>query len=281
LKEKIDYEPLLILTTDIFNQLTEIKFLKNEIEQNTKEKKRKLLERIELNLNSDFVSATNFSCYSPYTNKLMILGFKEETTETTETRMATLNSYYNKQCLWLLVESYESFDKYLKNFYEELLLIDNSFEIKKKNSKEILNKLRNKIPNLKKMEIDNKLGINFQLMIVLYAKIRHLIVHSDGMAEDKTRFIEKILKEANIFTKKEYSKQVSEQIDGFFELNTLILKTIHFQGKDEFGIDTEVHTDRFNKLLGRLGSYVFMIHTEVSKYLENFQENFNANKVNN
>jgi hypothetical protein len=266
LKEEIDYDPLLILTDDIFNRLTEIKFLKNEIEENTKEKKRKLLERIKLNLNSNSLSATNFSCYSPYTNELTRLGFKEETTET---RMATLHSYYNKQCLWLLVESYESFDKYLKKIYEELLLIDNSFELKKKNSKEILNKLRSKIPNFEKIETDNNLGINFQLMIVLYSKIRHLVVHSDGIAEDKNRFIENILKEANIFTKKEYSKQVSEQIDSFFELDTLVLKTIHFKGKNEFGIDTEINTDRLNKLLGRLGSYIFMIHIEVLKYLEN------------
>ena len=251
--------------TSVCNKLTEIKFLKNEIEETTKEKKRKLLERIELNLNSNRLSATNFFCYSPYSNELTRLGYKEETIET---RMITLDSYYNKQCLWLLVESYEAFDRYLKEFYEELILIDESFSIKKKNSKEILKKLRSKIPNFKKMEISNNLGINFRLMIVLYSKIRHLVVHSDGITENKDEFIKKILEEANILTKKEYSKHVSEQIDSFFELNTIMLKTIHFQGKDEFGIDTQIHTDRFNKLLDRLGGYILMIEIEMLKYLE-------------
>ncbi len=265
MKEEVDYKPLLILTNGIFKKLTEIKFLKNEIEENTKEKKRKLLERIKLNLNSNFLSAKNFSCYSPYTNELRILGSKEETTET---RMNTLNNYYNKQCLCLLVESYELFDKYLKKVYEELILIDDSFKIKKENSREILKKFRTKIPNFEKIEFDNKLGINFRLMIVLYSKIRHLYVHDIGIVSDKDEFINKILKESNIISKKEHSKYVSKEIDDFFELNTLILKTIHFQGKDEFGIDTEIHTDRFNELLGNLGSYILIIFTEILEYLK-------------
>ncbi len=82
--------------TSISKQLTEIKFLKNEIDQTMKNKKNKLLELVEANLNNDFLSSVNFTCYNPYTNQLTILGHKEETIAT---RMATLNNYYNKQCL--------------------------------------------------------------------------------------------------------------------------------------------------------------------------------------
>jgi len=119
--------------TSISNQLTEIKFLKNEIDQTMKNKQSKLLELVEANLNNKFLSATSFTCYNPYTNKATILGHKEETIAT---RMSTLNNYYNKQCLWLLVESYELFDKYLKNLYDELIIVDDSFKIQKRNSKE-------------------------------------------------------------------------------------------------------------------------------------------------
>ncbi len=145
-------------------------------------------------------------------------------------------------------------------------MVDDSFKIQNKNSKEILKKLRTKIPNFKKLEINNNLGIDFQLMIVFYSKIRHLSVHEGGIVPNKELFIKKVLDEANISSKKEYSQYIAQKVDDFFEKDMLILKTIHFKEKNELGVNIEMNTDRFNDLLGKLGSYIYMIQIEVLKY---------------
>ena len=53
-------------------------------------------------------------------------------------------------------------------------------------------------PNIKSIEIHNRLKIDFRFVLILIEKFRHIIVYISGKVEDKRIFIDEILKNLGV-----------------------------------------------------------------------------------
>lgn len=280
-------------------KLTDINFYKSFIESKVKDLKEKNLEqqKIKSNIQIDnyFIHSSNYTCYSPYDGIIRVLGNKADTVES---RMQTIEYHYSKQCQWLLVEAYEDYERYLKNLYAYIGYIDNSFwrasdfgnisidEIQgkdilwfrnhhNKKTNEILKQIRKKIPEIVNTEkiTGNELRVPLNLTTIIIEQLRHLIVHSNGITENKREFIEKIIKKSGLFRNERYDPIIFENIDRFFDANTIKLKTIYSKKINTLGVKHEVKYDGFNDLLSKLGSHTLIIQQEVESYLINKKSN--------
>lgn len=117
----------------------------------------------------------------------------------------------NAQHQWLLVKSYEEFERYVKNFYGSLGFLDRNIwhasdfgnislseiclktedwfqdqvehTLGKHNIRPILNVLRNRIPRIDQFETSNNRQCNLRLLTGMTETFRHVIVHSSGQIE--------------------------------------------------------------------------------------------------
>jgi hypothetical protein len=135
-----------------------------------------------------------------------------------EDRMDLVYRHKNKQYQWLLVDAYEIYKLFLQKIYKYIHSVDNSFpEIKHEN--DILQKLRNYLPKYKEKEIKNELGMNIRLMLVLIKELRNIIVHRNGVVNDKEQFIEKIIKKESSYNNDKHCKNIFDFLSDFFGIN--------------------------------------------------------------
>ena len=157
--------------------------------------------------------------------------------------------YHNKIYQWLLVIAFEA--------YEEYLWILNglySFGAESKSAKDILWKIRSRFPEYhnfekrvyaevnkdllkaslspelqKQLLSDKNYQTNFKksttdridsvFQLALIEAMRHKIVHGNGNAKDRERFVEEILKPIGLYNAGHYKEYFKDQIDSFFTLS--------------------------------------------------------------
>ena len=151
--------------------------------------------------------------------------YYRHTERSVEEQIQVVCLHKNKQYHWLLAETYEVFEDYLKSLYAYLGLLDNNLwpacdfgnitfkEIaaknfdwylqqrareKKDNPAGILNHFRKIFPELVEIENKNYFKINLRLSITLIEKLRHQIVHCSGTVADRTAFCQKVMKKAGL-----------------------------------------------------------------------------------
>lgn len=191
----------------------------------------------------------------------------------------------NKQYQWLLVEAYEEFEAYLEKVYAFCGAKDNSLwplkdygnitlpelsekdfdwyvsqaKSKKEKPHSILNHFRKQFPDLSNMEITNHLNVNLKLTIFMIERMRHFIVHRNGVVNNKNDFIEKVTSKAgfgNITT--EHSNYLKLYF-GTGDYQDLILLL-------ELPVSSEIpiHHNRLNGLIKRLMAYAHLLYQYVN-----------------
>lgn len=219
--------------------------------------------------------------------------FGDKSSSIQDRRVAgTLNK--NKQYLWLLVEVHEGFEDYIEDLYAYIGYNDNDFwpledygnitysELRNKsfewfqaqarNKKNIpasiLNKFREKFPNIAALEHSNKLGINLRLAITLVEFLRHIIVHKNGHVSDKKEFIKRILQKSGLYNNGNYQSLHLSFIEFFFGSgeyqNTIVL--VEIPTNPEVPLDTFVNV--FEMLPSYLMAYAYMVYEELGKTQE-------------
>lgn len=143
----------------------------------------------------------------------------------------------NKQYQWLLVEAYEAFEDFIEvvyaicgskeaEFWREAhsnkLPNNPDLAVFKETAKtlkisEILNRLRAKAPDIKKAENGNERVGHLRFHLILIEKIRHIVVHANGVTTNKEKIIRDILHACNVPSNLE--TDVRGIIEGYFGSN--------------------------------------------------------------
>lgn len=188
----------------------------------------------------------------------------------------------NKQYQWLLAEAYEEFEIFIESVYAYAGSSNNSFwppndygpitlqELESKDfnwfierAKEkrntphsILNRFRTAYPELCNIEANNALKVDLKLAIVLIEHLRHIIVHKGGVATDKQKFIEQVLKKAGFFNNGNYREEHVDFIRKFFcagkYKNMVVILEVPIQPEVPI---INIHENVFDLLSGYLVSY--------------------------
>ena len=209
-----------------------------------------------------------------------------------EDRKLAVIMHQNKQYQWLLAEAYECFEDYLESMYacagfadkslwplcdfgnisiNELNNQDFNFFLEQSRKKRdvprsILRQFRNVFPELKELEIKNKLKINLHLALTFIELLRHIIVHKNGWVSDKDEFTEKVIQKVGLFNNGRYKSAHANFIKSYFgdkKYKNMIL-LLEIRDDDQSG----AYLSPFNNLFGYLMSYSFLIYEFLLEYIE-------------
>lgn len=199
----------------------------------------------------------------------------------------------NRQYQWLLVEAYEAFEGYLKKLYANIGYFDNDFweqkdfgkisiseikdcdpnwfvqQVKRKTPDSILKQIHKKMPILDAILVhkkrDNPQEVDYKFMVNLISKLRHIIVHCNGIT-DKSKFTEKCLKEIGRNGNGIENQKYIDIVSWYFGIEQLSNTVCLI----EVGDSTEKHMqyDRLNDLVEVIASYAMFIHKITKMHLE-------------
>ncbi|MFZ6767499.1 hypothetical protein ACO0LM_10470 [Undibacterium sp. Di26W] len=198
----------------------------------------------------------------------------------------------NKQFCWLLAETYEAFEDFLEEVYAYLGFTNNEtwpmsdfgeitllelpskdfewyqsrVEHKKNKPSSILTRLRLLYPELSKIEAKNALGINAKIYLTLIEKLRHIIVHNHGIVTDKTRFIEKVMKDSALFNNGKYDVAHKEFIESHFGTGKYENLILLLEIKINSDAPINSYHDVFNELSGFLLAYAAYIYEIIKNH---------------
>lgn len=273
-----------IRPADIFkeflSQMAEIQLYYRTAKKSSKDELAALAKYKEhIKSNPDFEqyskSLDNISFLSALTGQHFFYGFKETTIDEKIHRVLI---HKNKQYQWFLAEAYEKYEDFLEKIYANIGYTNtdswplqdfgnitlsevknkdyNWFlgRVKDKKGKpaSIRNWLRQKYPELLKLEKENKTKTNLHLSILAVEYFRHIIVHNSGRVQDAKTSIEKILSDAGVFNNGNYCADDYKFLAFYFaggalENNILLLE---YRIKEMAPIDS--HIDRVDTLFSCL-----------------------------
>lgn len=165
-----------------------------------------------------------FSFYNPYTGTIHPYSHSKLTNKETA-RLVHLHK--NKQYQWLLVEAYELFEDFVASLYElvrgdyEYFRLSKDgdaampFSELKKKVPLIITMMREKLPELATIEVENKINTNLRLYTRMTEKFRHIIVHKNGKTDDAEKMIADVLKWANLASDKVREPEARAQIANY------------------------------------------------------------------
>jgi hypothetical protein len=149
----------------------------------------------------------------------------------------------NKQYQWNLVVAFEAYEKYLKNAISLIISLKNQNKINVKfetkifravleqdikeineslqkkqgaSATKILIELRHLLPNYALNEKNNTRETNMCFMIALIERMRHHIVHTNGIVLDRNGFTESIVKNIGIFNNGKYDSKYISIVNEYF-----------------------------------------------------------------
>ncbi|ARK54914.1 hypothetical protein BOC36_18645 [Burkholderia pseudomallei] len=173
-------------------------------------------------------SVSLFSFYSPYTGIIHPYSHKKLNLKETA---KLVHLHKNKQYQWLLVEAYELFEDFVVSLYEFTRGESADFRLSKdrdaivprgelkKKVPQIIDMFRKKLPELAKIEVENKTDTNLRLHICMAEKFRHIIVHKNGKTIDPESMVDEILKRANLASDKAREPAAKAAISNYVGVN--------------------------------------------------------------
>ncbi len=282
----------------------------NIYKKNTFDSKNNYLQRLYKQKSVDnldnFFSLTNFIYTNIISQNKSSLGFDEKSVNEL---IESIEYHHNKQYQWFLVEAYELYEKFLEDLYVIVGFYDNGFwssqdfgniaineistkdkewfkervKYKKEKPYSIIKQLRKKLPNMKEYEEgrdifingiqayrEEKYKVNYKFYMAFISELRHCIVHDRGYIENKDKFLEKILKDIGLSSKKD---EYFEHINPFFGIgkyeNLICLNELMIEQNES----CSRKQDRLYILLQDIVSYSKLISDLSVKYIQIKSEN--------
>lgn len=212
-------------------------------------------------------------------------------TRTLQQRRLDVLLHKNKQYQWLLAEAYEEFEDFLENLYalygsanhafwplndfgsislSELPGREYSWFVerakKKKNiPQSILNRFRQKFPELECIERENAFGVHLSVAITLIEQLRHIIVHRGGNVENKEEFICSVAQAAGVYNNGNIPQTHLALINRFFGNSDYSNMIAILEIPVHPNIPLDIHVSLFSVLTGYLMSYAFLLYEFVEK----------------
>jgi hypothetical protein len=167
----------------------ELNLLQRVVDDAFKREFEVLAEHEKNNDPAQIISHEAFGFYNPFSGKLEKYAFRK----TTIKRLKEITAFHkNTQYCWLIASAFESFEKFLKFVHEKLT------STKERDLKKILSYFSNNYIFLKKNEETNEFGVNLKIAVLLVEKLRHVIVHNQGVTEDLELFTNKVINDSGI-----------------------------------------------------------------------------------
>ena len=192
---------------------------------------------------------------------------------------------YNRQYQILLVDAYEAFKKFLETSYSMLSESNTNFYIKKFHNKnnelirfeslKFLKKFHSETPeiesiiNLRNTQDSKQPDIDMTLfLIALIEKLRHHIVHSQGLIQDKEKFIGDVIKNAGLSSKSTPDQRYRDELNVYLGneqyLNLICLLEVY--------VTTNQFHDRLGGLIRELISYTEFIHGYIARHFLSYPQ---------
>jgi hypothetical protein len=150
-----------------------------------------ILNEFEKNKSPDSVVGNYaFGFDNPFSGEVEKYAFRK--TSISDLKRLTLQQKNNQYC-WLLSNSFEKFENYIKGSYEDLTTKSAPRDLNK-----TLAYFSNNYPQLNKSEKINKYNIHLRVAVLLVEKLRHVIVHEQGYIMDSKKFINKVIEQSGI-----------------------------------------------------------------------------------
>lgn len=200
-----------------------------------------------------------------------------------QARYDSLILHKNKQYQWILANAYEEFEDFLETIYaymgyksnETWLLSDfgniTFNEIKEKDflwflsraknkkniPQSILERLRILFSELSQVEKNNAANIDLKLMLTLIESLRHIIVHKNGYVDDKTEFINNILKKSGLYNNGKYKNEHKNLILQYFGTKDYenLIRLLEIVNRPHPNVALEFTHDVLGGLIGYLIGY--------------------------
>jgi hypothetical protein len=177
--------------------------------------------------------------YSPKDCHIIQYSKKEGNVETLKKNIFICK---NKQYQWILATLYEAYEAFLQAAYAYLGLIDhscwsekdldkitsndlrsNNYEYflrlvrdKKGKPESILKQFRKVFPLFEKYELINGLNINLKFRVLFIEKLRHHIVHTNGIVNNIKKLTEEVIDKTGQYNNKQYINEMKEFINDYF-----------------------------------------------------------------
>ncbi|MFZ6773254.1 hypothetical protein ACO0LB_11120 [Undibacterium sp. SXout7W] len=197
----------------------------------------------------------------------------------------------NKQYQWLLSEAYEAFEDFIEMVYAHCGFVENdfwsmqhrkklsqasdtsdieNFKIASKNISvfEILNRIRCKVPRIKNDENGHSIHGHLRFYLILIEKIRHVVVHVNGITADKEKFAKEILDKCNVSGNKEVEPIVRNMIEEYFgtEEYSNYINLLERNIKHPSGLP--LNSNIQEKLINKMLTYAHLLITHLNSYFE-------------
>lgn len=246
-------------------------------------KKQANFDKLNLDLTEKWTLPTNIENYyfiNPYTGKTELhrnnqFDYKEYAEQ--------CYIHRNKQYQWLLVDGYELFEEYIIDLYKicchhfkiKHLRLDkdkegdmDNMELKKYVNK-IIVKFRDKTPNIKIDEKNNKTGKNLFFYVKMIEQFRHIIVHKNGKVSDVDTILKNILNKSGITGNKELEPQYKKIIQGYIYTNAEKRELLGVIVLEDYKINEIVSCRKFEGLANDLLGYAFILSCNLLLTLKN------------
>ena len=196
-----------------------------------------------------------------------------------------VHELFNRQYQILLVDAYEAFKKFLEITYSKLSKSNTNFYIKKFHNEnddlikfeslKFLKKLHSETPeigiiiNLRNIQDSKQPDIDMTLfLIALIEKLRHHIVHSQGLIQDKEKFIGDVIKNAGLSNKSTPHQRYRDELNVYLgneQYSNLICLL-------EVYVTTNQFHDRLGDLIRELISYTEFIHGYIARHFLRYSQ---------
>jgi len=137
---------------------------------------------------------------------------------TLNTLLHDIVRHQNKQYQWHLVSAFEDYEKCLKDIYAYCVCLQSKSELynaslptiykvayeliysnlRNENAAGLLSKLRKLLPKYRELEIKNDRKDNMRFVLSFIHSLRNIIVHNEGVTDDREKLLTKLLKECGI-----------------------------------------------------------------------------------
>jgi hypothetical protein len=196
------------IVNDLFKvtikKLSKIKYLNTHITNETKklldDNNKAIKKYAEHGRKNQLIGSDNFSIYSPYSGELEHYGRQ---VLTLEDECKVIENDFHKRRLSLIVDMYEILEEYVKTICKILGIV-------KKGKTSLLQIIKDKFPSIRMVEMKNRLPIG--LIVYVIQKLRHCIVHEQGIIQNRNNFVNDILKNTDNQNNDNYRSNIEKFI---------------------------------------------------------------------
>ncbi|WP_305856616.1 hypothetical protein [Balneatrix alpica] len=227
----------------LLEDFAELNLLKHVVDNAFRREFEVIAEYEKNNDPSKIVSLIAFGFDNPFSERLEKYDFREITVEKLK-ELTVLHK--NTQYCWLVASAFEKFERFLKIVFKMFFLKEERYVRK------MLHCFSRDYGLVKAGEEKNAFDVNLKVAVLLVEKLRHVIVHNQGIVEDLESFTEKVISDSGVNGDRNKHELFIKQ---FFIGNRILL--LESPVKNDCGLQR--HHDVYRHMASYLLSYAYLV----------------------